>query len=130
LRPLGKVFNFSPSGAIVVKAGTTPRIGNIICDNKGRPIGKVVRITGPVSEPYVLVTPLAKDEMSMFRLTGKQVFIDDSNIHRPKRKGRPPSSAPRRDRKPFASKSTNPKMRRDRRTESKKPAPYKRKERR
>jgi rRNA processing protein Gar1 len=82
------VFNFSPKGSIVVKATTTPRIGQIVCDNKGRPLGKVIRITGPVSSPYVLVSSLAKDEISMYRLSGKQVFLDDRSDHSPPRERR------------------------------------------
>ncbi|MGA1820459.1 MAG: H/ACA ribonucleoprotein complex subunit GAR1 [Thermoplasmatota archaeon] len=78
MKPLGSVVNFSPKGSIVVKADITPRIGQIVCDSKGTPLGRIIRITGPVESPYVLVSPLAKDEMSLFRVGGKKVFLEDA----------------------------------------------------
>jgi rRNA processing protein Gar1 len=121
LRPLGKVFNFSPKGSIVVRATITPRIGNVVCDNKGRPLGKVIRITGPVNSPYVLVTSAAKDEMSMYRLSGKQVFIDDSFQQRPPRERRPQSKGPRSDRKAQWSNERRPREKKDFGSKGKKP---------
>ncbi|MGA1792781.1 MAG: Gar1/Naf1 family protein [Thermoplasmatota archaeon] len=78
MKPLGSVVNFSPKGSIVVRADITPRIGQVVCDSKGIPLGKIIRITGPVKNPYVLVSPLAKDEISLFRVGGKKVFVDDA----------------------------------------------------
>lgn len=129
MRPLGKVFNFSPKGSIVVKATMTPRIGNLVCDNKGRPLGKVIRITGPVKAPYVLVSPMAKDEMSMFRLSGKQVFIDDTYHQRPKRDRRSPARGPITEKKFQGSRDRRFGDRKDHGSKGK-PAVRKRKDRR
>jgi rRNA processing protein Gar1 len=116
LRSLGKVVNFSPKGSVVVRAASTPRIGQMVCDNKGRPIGKIIRITGPVGSPYVLISALAKDEISMFRLSGKQLFLDDSSrrpaprerVARPR--GPPPGNrqAGNRAQKSYKAKESRP----------------------
>lgn len=127
MRPLGTVFNFSPKGSIVVKATITPRIGNFVCDNKGRPIGKIVRITGPVKAPYVLVSPMAKDEMSMFRLSGKKVFIDETHQQRPPRPRRPPSTRQEPKRGSQRPKDQRYQERKDHRSRGKAPAGRRRK---
>ncbi|MBN1389365.1 MAG: hypothetical protein JXA22_01860 [Candidatus Thermoplasmatota archaeon] len=77
MRPLGTVVNFSPRGSIIIRSEIAPRIGQVVCDNRGTPLGKVIRITGPVSRPYIMVSALAKDEVQMFRIGGKKVFLDD-----------------------------------------------------
>jgi rRNA processing protein Gar1 len=124
------VFNFSPKGSIVVKATMTPRIGNVVCDKMGRPLGKVIRITGPVEAPYVLVTSMAKDEISMFRLSGKQVFIDDTYQQRPARDRRPRAKGPAPEKRTPGSKNHRSKDRREFRPKVKRPAGGKRKDRR
>jgi len=112
MKPLGSVVNFSPKGSIVIKADITPRIGQVVCDSKGAPLGKIIRITGPVKTPYVLVSPLAKDEMSLFRVGGKKVFIDDSprQPERREHRARRERPAPSRD----ANKGGRPQNRSDR----------------
>lgn len=86
MRPIGKVVNFSPKGSVVVRATMTPRIGQFVVGRKGEPVGKIVRITGPVDSPYVLVQPGVKEDGSLFRLAGKPVFIDDRQPQRRERR--------------------------------------------
>jgi len=74
---LGKVVNFSSSGSIIIRGGMTPRIGQLICGRKGEPIGKVIKVTGPVGSPYVIINPVIKEEASLHRLAGRPVFIDE-----------------------------------------------------
>ena len=106
MKPLGRVVNFSPKGSIVIRADITPRIGQVVCDSKGTPLGRIIRITGPVESPYILVSPLAKDEMSLFRVGGKKVFVDETSRqperreYRARREGPPPSSDMRKGGRP------------------------------
>ncbi|MGA1873083.1 MAG: H/ACA ribonucleoprotein complex subunit GAR1 [Thermoplasmatota archaeon] len=85
MKVLGSVVNFSPKGSIVIRADITPRIGQTVCDKMGAPVGRIVRITGPVDRPYVMVSGAANEETALFRLRGRKVFLDDSPRHTERR---------------------------------------------
>jgi rRNA processing protein Gar1 len=57
LRPLGVGIG-SYAGRIVIRANKAPRIKSAVYDSRGRKVGHVVRVFGPVKRPYVSVQPL------------------------------------------------------------------------
>ena len=61
---LGEVETVTNDGKIVVRAQTAPEINAPVCDAKGRKVGTVKRIFGPVDEPYVTVTPFSKENVN------------------------------------------------------------------
>jgi len=75
LKALGKVVNFSLKGTLIIRAEWAPCIGDRIIDRRSRPLGKVIRITGPVSSPYVIVSPSEEARGSLMGLIGSEVFI-------------------------------------------------------
>ncbi|MGA1866161.1 MAG: H/ACA ribonucleoprotein complex subunit GAR1 [Thermoplasmatota archaeon] len=77
MRQLGTIVNFSPKGSIIIRSEITPIIGQVVCDNRGVPLGRVIRITGPVDRPYIMISPMAKDNVHLFRMGGRQVFLDE-----------------------------------------------------
>ncbi|MCU0798460.1 MAG: Gar1/Naf1 family protein [Candidatus Thermoplasmatota archaeon] len=72
---LGKVVNFSPKGSLVVRASSAPQPGQMVVDRRQRPVGRVVKVTGPVAAPFVIVAPVKDLEGPMNRLLGAEVFL-------------------------------------------------------
>jgi rRNA processing protein Gar1 len=62
-----------------------------ILDNRQKPIGRVVKVFGPVDSPYVSIEPGA--DFSLLSAAGKQVYVEEVENYA-KTKGRD-----RRDRK-------------------------------
>jgi RNA-binding protein len=56
---LGSVLHLSKSNKLVAKSlsKSIPKIGDSVYDGKGRVIGLVYDIIGPVSSPYILIKP-------------------------------------------------------------------------
>ncbi|MCS7385907.1 MAG: Gar1/Naf1 family protein [archaeon GB-1867-005] len=57
MKRLGRVLRVTRRGLILVKATAAPPIDAKILDAKGRFVGRVYDIFGPVKAPYVLVKP-------------------------------------------------------------------------
>ncbi|MCK5774480.1 MAG: hypothetical protein KAH57_11880 [Thermoplasmata archaeon] len=99
MRSIGKVVNFSSSGSIIVKGTFAPRIGSTAVDKRSSPVGKVVRITGPVNGPYLIVKPLGDYPGGLMRLLGHPVYLGQELQRRPREGGRRPQrTGPRQDR--------------------------------
>lgn len=88
LRSAGKVVNFTRKGSLILRAKDAPRIGDFIVDKRSNRIGKVIRITGPVKSPYVMVTNNVEDTEILKTLPGRELFISE-------RKERPRQQRPR-----------------------------------
>ena len=75
MRRLGKVLHLSSmTGHPIVKARTTPRIGEKVYSGDLKPIGYVFDVFGPVDAPYVAVKPLnsqLKPVKTLFLLESK-----------------------------------------------------------
>lgn len=61
LQRLGRVLHVSSSRSLIVKAENTPKIRARTVDQNLRPVGSVSDVFGPVSSPYVSVTPLLSE---------------------------------------------------------------------
>ena len=90
MKSMGKVVNFSPSGSIVVKGAFAPRIGSIAVDKRSTPVGKVVRITGPIDGPYLIMKPVGDYPGGLMRLLGHPVYLGQEAQRRPREGGRRP----------------------------------------
>ena len=69
---LGNVETVSGEGRFVVKAVSTPEISETIFDPKGKKLGIVKRIFGPVEGPYVTVS--ADDGIMLTEIIGMKVY--------------------------------------------------------
>jgi RNA-binding protein len=76
LNKIGRVLHISPSGKAVLKAETVPRIDDAVLDGKGRVVGRVFDVLGPVDSPYVEVE--VKDKR---KIVGRLLYVSP----RPKR---------------------------------------------
>jgi len=65
LQRLGLILHVTPSRNVIAKIENVPSIGETVVDENLRPVGKVFDILGPVSSPYVAVTPTIRDPESL-----------------------------------------------------------------
>jgi RNA-binding protein len=71
---LGEIMHLAKSGRLIVKlnaAGSGISPGELLVDESGRRVGKVVELLGPVSAPYASAIPMT-DRTG--RLVGSKVF--------------------------------------------------------
>jgi rRNA processing protein Gar1 len=71
---LGEVQEVSFDGKLIVKGVCAPQPREIVTDNRRRPIGRVVRVFGPVTSPYVSVE--VTGDNSLLSAVGKQVYVE------------------------------------------------------
>lgn len=82
---LGNVQEVTVDGKLVIRTTFTPKLRDMVWDNRKRLVGRVVRIFGPVDSPYVTVEPAG--DTNLLSIAGKQVYIDGIDDHG-KQKGR------------------------------------------
>jgi rRNA processing protein Gar1 len=71
---LGEVQEVSFDGKLIVKGVCAPQPREMVTDNRRRPIGRVVRVFGPVTAPYISVE--ATGDTSLLSAVGKQVYVE------------------------------------------------------
>lgn len=71
MKKLGVVHNLSYRGDLIVRAPYPPEVGQEVLDKRGRRLGKVRRVFGPVKSPYVSVEPFGEPGLALVR---SQVF--------------------------------------------------------
>ena len=69
---LGRVESVSGEGRFVVRSTSAPEINETVYDSKGRKMGTVKRIFGPVDGPFVTVA--ADDPTALADIVGEQVY--------------------------------------------------------
>ena len=86
MRSLGHVENIAYDGSVLVRAAFAPSRGTVVVDRRKRPVGKVVKVFGPVKEPFATVRPDGKPAMA---LIGSEVFIEEggTNARKEDRRG-------------------------------------------
>lgn len=73
MKKLGTVHNLSYHGDLIVKAAFAPPPGTVILDARGRALGRVRRVFGPVAGPYVTVQPQRPPGLQVVR---SEVFVE------------------------------------------------------
>lgn len=73
---LGVVENIAHDGSILVRSAFAPPRGVDVMDHRHRILGRVVRVFGPVKEPFTSVRPAAPAPLS---LIGADVFVAEGN---------------------------------------------------
>ena len=56
MRARGKALHATSRG-LVVRADQTPKVGQMAFDSKGKRVGRVFDVFGPVKSPYVVIKP-------------------------------------------------------------------------
>ncbi len=70
------VENIAHDGSILIRSGFAPPKGTDVMDHRHRLLGRVVRVFGPVKEPFTSVRPAAPASLS---LIGADVFVAEGN---------------------------------------------------
>lgn len=76
MRRLGVVENIAHDGTVLVRSEFAPSRGADVRDKRNRPLGRVVKVFGPVREPFAAVRPIGPASLS---LIGADVFVDEGN---------------------------------------------------
>lgn len=75
MEKLGTVHDLSYRGDLLVRGGFAPALEDVVLDGRGRPLGHVKRVFGPVARPYVAVQPIRETPLS---LMGSTVYVEGS----------------------------------------------------
>jgi len=75
LKRPGKVLHVTKGKMILVKANTAPPINSKVFDSKGREVGYVYDVFGPVKAPYVLVKTKGDPERVKHEVRGRVYFL-------------------------------------------------------
>ncbi len=76
MRRLGVVENIAHDGTVLIRSEFAPSRGADVRDKRNRPLGRVVKVFGPVQEPFAAVRPVGPASLS---LIGADVFVDEGN---------------------------------------------------
>ncbi len=85
-RRLGVVEDIGHDGSLLVRSEFAPARGAEVLDRRNRPLGRVIRVFGPVKEPFTSVRTAAPAAPS---LVGTDVFVGEGkHAHEEDRRGR------------------------------------------
>ena len=65
-------MHLAGSGRVIVQLSKELVEGQILCDNKGTRVAKVMELIGPIKRPFASATPLTN---SINKFVGKRVFM-------------------------------------------------------
>ncbi len=83
MQEVGEVLHLASSGRVIIRLGKPLKDGQIIVDNSGTKVAKVLEMIGPVDAPYASAIPLTNN---IKRHVGKKVYIvEESPAMKPKR---------------------------------------------
>ena len=78
MKRLGVVENLSYDGTVLVRTDFAPTPGSLVLDRDQKPVGSVIKIFGPVKQPFAALRPSAKPTLG---LVGSEVFIVERKTH-------------------------------------------------
>lgn len=73
LLEVGELLHLARSGRLIVSLSRKVDIGTVLVDEKGRKVGKVLELIGPVKKPYASVIPLSNKAQGK---KGDKLFIE------------------------------------------------------
>ena len=78
-------MHLAGSGRVIVQLSTKLMEGQILCDEKGTRVAKVMELIGPVNRPFASAAPLTN---SIKKYIGKSVFASEYSPDNLKKKFR------------------------------------------
>jgi len=85
MKKLGVVDNLSYDGSILVRADFAPMRGAQVLDRKKNPVGRVMKVFGPVRKPFAAIRPSRNVTLS---LIGSEVYLEEGEHAEKPKKGR------------------------------------------
>ncbi|MCD6383422.1 MAG: hypothetical protein J7L88_03055 [Thermoplasmata archaeon] len=83
MRNPGVLTAISRTGDLIVKLKGGYNGEKILIDHRGRKIGEVLKVVGPVSSPYVIVRSLVKGSSEVNRFLGREVYLERERNKKP-----------------------------------------------
>ena len=71
MQEVGEIMHLAGSGRVIVQLSNKIVEGQILCDEKGTRVAKVMELIGPVRRPFASATPLTNN---IKKYIGKSVF--------------------------------------------------------
>ena len=76
-------MHLAGSGRVIIQLSKELIEGQILCDDKGTRVAKVMELIGPIKRPFASATPLTN---SINKFIGKRVFMfEQSSANKPKK---------------------------------------------
>ena len=85
MKRLGSIKNVMRDGSILLKTTESVKAGTAVFDARGTCLGKVIRVFGPVSEPYMVMKASDK-KLNVAQLLDSSVYYDSSGVGGQERK--------------------------------------------
>ncbi len=83
MQEVGEVLHLASSGRVIIRLSRPLKDGQIIVDNSGTKVAKVLEMIGPVDAPYASAIPLTNN---IKKYVERKVYIvEESPAVRPKR---------------------------------------------
>ncbi len=79
MKELGKYLHTTPQGLAIFKLKSISSIGTDVVDDKGRQVGIIADVFGPVASPYASVKLLSR--------SGPHLELDGAELYASERKG-------------------------------------------
>lgn len=71
MQEVGEILHLAGSGRVIVQLSEKVVEGQLLCDEKGTRIAKVMELIGPVRRPFASATPLTNN---VKKYIGKNIF--------------------------------------------------------
>jgi len=83
LQEVGEIMHLAASGRVIIQISKELVEGQILCDEKGTRVAKVMEMIGPVKRPFASAMPLTNN---IKKYIGKNVFAsEESPVNKPKK---------------------------------------------
>ena len=74
MQEVGEIMHLAGSGRVIIQLSSKLAEGQILCDEKGTKVAKVMELIGPIKRPFASATPLTNN---IEKFIGKSVFAFD-----------------------------------------------------
>ena len=71
MQEVGEILHLAGSGRVIVQLSEKVEEGQLLCDEKGTRVAKVMELIGPVRRPFASATPLTNN---IKKYIGKNIF--------------------------------------------------------
>ncbi|HSB83718.1 MAG TPA: Gar1/Naf1 family protein [Nitrosarchaeum sp.] len=74
MQEVGEIMHLAGSGRVIIQLTSKLAEGQILCDETGTKVAKVMELIGPIKRPFASATPLTNN---IKKYIGKSVFAYD-----------------------------------------------------
>ncbi|HJJ21712.1 MAG: Gar1/Naf1 family protein [Crenarchaeota archaeon] len=83
MQEVGEIMHLAGSGRVIIQLSKELVEGQILCDDKGTRVAKVMELIGPIKKPFASAMPLTNN---INKFIGKRVFMfEQSSANKPKK---------------------------------------------